>query len=552
MSNSRTLVCSMLAAAATVAAFGRATLAQPIRKANDIVSQVANLKVRGDPMGFRVPVNSLILSGSHHWQGIVRHPDPEKPYFYAVSSRVGCTELHVIRIGTSDSKSGYRMRSNRLDPGSQAIATGVDAADRVVNTIPLPDTHAGGMQAAGKYLAIPMCMHDPSCVPLEWQVEKIGIYDISDPANPVLARMIADGPQIPGGMAELAFAQRDDGTYFLVGAYGNELWHWTLSADLATFTFRGRPAIPAESWTGGGNGDAFQSYQLINPLGEVQADGTEVMYLLGLHNTSPSGILQDEAWLYRLVLASWGSITSYQLISVTPLSSRTSPESSQINANWAAGGSAWISPTGGLLLYGCEHNISGLNYSVTMSEYSDRSGDAPAIVPTDGCTAQVFLYTDTNFDGKVLTVDALDRERKNYNNLLLNHEGAGGFSNNVSSITWRLPPGCVLYLFGGVGQAGNYLALTGTGSFSDLANVNWTSGSGNCNNKIQSLAFTGGSTPAAARLLSPTAAAALNLYIDSLPCAMLKLGQGDYQGSAILNRPVEIRATDGLVRIGTP
>ncbi len=542
----------MLAASATLAAFGRVTLAQPIRKANDIVSQVANLKVRGDPMGFRVPVNSLILGGPNHWQGIVRHPDPDKPYFYAVSSRPSCTELHVIRIGTSDSKSGYRMRSNRLDPSAQAIATGVDAADRVVNTIPLPDTHAGGMQAAGKYLAIPMCMHDDNCVPPELQYEKIGIYDISDPANPVLARMIVDAPQIPGGMAELAFAQRDDGTYFLLGAYSNQLWHWTLSADLTNFSLRGQVIVPPEIWTGNGNGDAFQSYQLINPLGEVQADGTEIMYLLALHNTSPAGVLQDEVWLYRLVLSSGGTVTNFQRVSVTQVSSRTSADSSQINANWSAGGSAWVSPTGGLLLYGCEHNISGLNYSVTMSEYSDRSGDSPAIVPTDGCTAQVFLYTDPNFDGKVLTVDALDRERKNYNNLLLNHEGAGGFSNNVSSITWRLPSGCVLYLFGGTGQTGNYLALSGAGSYSDLANVNWTVGNGNCNDKIQSLAFTGASTPGAARLLEPTVSAALNLYIDSLPCALLKLGQGDYSGPTILNRPVEIRATDGLVRIGTP
>ena len=63
---SRIVFCSMLAAATTLASFGRAALAQPIRKANDIVSQVQNLKVRGDPMGFRVPVNSLILSGAYH------------------------------------------------------------------------------------------------------------------------------------------------------------------------------------------------------------------------------------------------------------------------------------------------------------------------------------------------------------------------------------------------------------------------------------------------------------------------------------------------------
>ena len=125
-----------------------------------------------------------------------------------------------------------------------------------------------------------------------------------------------------------------------------------------------------------------------------------------------------------------------------------------MNGNWAAAGGAWVSPTGGLLLYSCEHNISGLNYSVTMSEFSDRSGDSPATVPTDGCTAQIFLYTEPNFGGKVLTVDALDFDQKNYANLLPNHEGAGGFANNVSSLTWRLPAGCTARLYGQTGQTG--------------------------------------------------------------------------------------------------
>lgn len=556
--------------------------AQAIRKATDIVNQVRYLKVRGDPMGFRVPVNSVILSGAHHWQGVVRHPDPSHPYFYAVSSRAGCTELHVVRMGTSDSKSGYRIRSNRLDPGTTAIATAPPAADRVVNTIALADTHAGGMQAAGKYLAIPLGNHE-NCVPASDVYEsqpRIAIYDISNPHTPVLARMLHDEDDvdyypadttppntsdaynsIPGGLAELAFVQRDNGSYFLLGAFGSNLWHWSLSEDLSTFDQHGGVVAAANEWP---TGVAFQSYQLINPLNEEMTDGSEILYLIGLRNTTHGGIATDEAWLYRLVLATpdrandnrttnFGEITiaSISLVLKTDLTSRTAPDSPQINGNFSAGGSAWVSPTGGLLLYSCEHYISGLNYSVTMSEFCDRSGDSPASVPTDGCTAQVFLYTDTDFDGKVLTVDALDLAKKNFSNLFSNHEGAFGFHDNVSSVTWRLPAGCTARLYSQMNQEGPYLELSGAGSIADLDGVPWTStGGGNVNNLISSVAFVGNTTPAPSFILSPGPAMTLNFYIFPGPCAMLKLNEGNYPGPALLTNRGQISSTGGLVRIG--
>lgn len=543
--------------------------AQAIRKATDIVNQVRYLKVRGDPMGFRVPANSVILSGSHHWQGVVRHPDPNHPYFYAVSSRAGCTELHVVRMGTSDSKSGYRIRSNRLDPDAIAISTAPPAADRVVNTIALADTHAGGMQAAGKYLAIPLGNHE-NCVPsgdvYEYQ-PRIAIYDISNPATPVLARMLhdqddvnyypgwpdADPPfpaynSIPGGIAELGFVQLDNGTYFMAGTFGTNLWHWTLSADLATFKRVGIKSIDDFP-----DGVAFQSYQLINPLGEETGDGDEILYMLGLKNTTDGGITTDEVWLYQLELNANRAIDSLNRVLITELSSRTAPDSPQVNGNFSAGGSAWVSPTGGLLLYSCEHYISGLNYSVTMSEFCDRSGDSPASVPTDGCTAQVFLYTDADFDGKVLTVDALDFGRKNYGNLLSNHEGAFGFHDNVSSVTWRLPAGCTARLYSQMNQEGPYLELSGAGSIANLDGVPWTStGGGNVNNLISSVAFSGATTPAPSFILSPGPAMILNFYIFPGPCAMLKLNEGNYPGPALLTNRGRISSTGGLVRIGAP
>ncbi len=549
MNDSRTFI-GAIAAAAVLAATASTAFAQEIRKVFDPERQMAEMKLRGDPMGFRAPSSLVLAQGPNHWQGIVRHPDPEKPYFYAVSSRPGCTELHAIRIGTSDSKSAYRMRSNRLSPTAQAISTEVPAADRIVNAIPLPDQHTGGMQAAGKYLAIPMCFHQDCVTDPALQINKIGIYDISDAANPVLARMLLDdGNTIPGGLAELSFAQLDDGSYFMVGAGGEggqELHQFKLSADLLTFNDTSNPRVPDGIWP---DGYAFQSYQLLNPVDEIQTDGSEIMYLLGLRNTSGAGVLQDEAWLYRLrvVNRSFEAI-DIDLVSVTELTSRTAIESPQVNGNWAAAGSAWVSPTGSLMLYSCEHDITGLNYSVTVSEFSSRRGDVFAA--TDACTAQVFLYTDANFGGKVLSVDALDFNRKNFANLFLFHEGSEGFWNNVSSVTWRLPPGGTARLYNGVNGTGDYLELSGTGDIANLSNVEWSTAGGNVNDRIESVQFSSAATPAFVRYLSPMPAFFLTTHIDSRPCAMLKLSEGDYPGPAIIVSPVEVRAIDGLVRIG--
>lgn len=549
MNCSRTL-CGALAAAAVLAATASSSFAQEIRKVFDPARQMAEMKPRGDPMGFRAPSSLILAEAGSHWQGIVRHPDPEKPYFYAVSSRPGCTELHVIRIGSSDSKSSYRMRSNRLSPTAQAISTEVPEGDRIVNAIPLPDQHAGGMQAAGKYLAIPMCYYDDCVTDPALQVDKIGIYDISDAANPVLAQMFFDQNSIPGGMAELSLAQLDDGSFFMVGAGGEggqELHQFKMAADLSGFDDTSNPRVPDAIWP---SGQAFQSYQLLNPVGEIQTDGSEIMYLLGLRNTSGAGVLQDEAWLYRLRITNREfEADDIELISVTDLSSRTSPESPQMNGNWAAGGSAWVSPTGTLMLYSCEHDVTGLNYSVTLSEFSNRLGDA--FMATDACTAQVFLYTDTNFGGKVLSVDALDFNRKNFANLFLFHEGAEGFWNNVSSVTWRLPPGGTARIYNGVNGTGDYLELSGGGEIADLSNVSWTTGGGNVNDRIESVQFSSAATPAFVRYLGPLPAGDLNGHIDSRPCAMLKLSEGDYPGPATIGSRVELRAINGLVRLGT-
>lgn len=553
---------STVLACIAIASLGPSTHAQQIRKANDIVSQVQNLKFRGDPMGFRVPGTMPNLSGPNHWQGIARHPDPDKPYFYAVASGPGCTELQVIRMGTADSRSGYRIRSNRLEPDTTSNFTAPPSTDRVVNTIPLPDTHGGGMQTAGKYLAIPLGFHE-NCVtePYEQQ-PRIAIYDISRPETPVLARMLHDQDDvnyssgynsIPGSLAELGFVQRDDGSFFLIGAFGANLWYWTLSEDLSRFEHINAYTLPEEQWTGNGNGYAFQSYQLINPLGETTTDGSEILYMLGLQNFSNVGAGADYVWVYRMVLSSTSTVTSMVKVLQTEISSRTSPENIESNGNFAAGGSAWISPTGGLLVYSCDYYIRGLENSVTMSEFCDRSGDAPATVPADGCTAQVFLYTDADYGGKVLAVDALDYDQKNFLNLFVNHEGTLGFSDNVTSLTWRLPPGCVARLYAQMNQNGEYLELSGAGSISDLGGVSWTSsGQGNANNAISSVAFVGASTPAPVRYLSPAPAFIVSQLAPVSPCSMLKLTEGVYAGPAVFDRKLQIYSTGGIVRLGAP
>lgn len=527
--------------------------AQPVRQAPDVLGQFNQLKERADPMGFLIQPNFL-LSGGQHWQGIARHPDPNQPYLYAVANRVDCTELAVIRMGSNDSKVGGRLRSNRLGP-QQSIFTPPAPSDRIVNMIALDDKHAGGMQAAGKYLAIPMGDHCNS------NVERIALYDISDAEHPVLDRYLSEQDNqnyVLGSVGIVGLTQLDNGTYFMVTSRsGSELFFYQFS-ELTLIPSRMKSVtMVGTDWPAGSDLDySFESLQLVNPLGEDSNpfDSIEPIYMIAMRNQLSAGSGNNIAAVFRMSVESdldaTFTVSRPALQAERVLSTSTADDTAQRNGTFAAASGAWISPSGTLCLYSTEYYVTGLNHSTLFCEFSSRFGDYPGN-PIDACSAHVELSTGTNYTGKSLTIDSLDYLRDNYSGLA-NQDGAGGFANNVSSLTWRLPAGCFVRLYNNADFGGDYLQLSGTGELADLANIGWTTNpSVTCNDKFQSVQFVGNGTPAPIVIAAGSEnIATLPPLIFPLPCAMVKFSEGWHPGAAIFDRAVELRSMGGVAVIG--
>ncbi len=527
--------------------------AQTVRQAPDVLAQFDQLKERADPMGFLVQPNFL-LSGGQHWQGIARHPDANKPYLYAVANRVNCTELVVSRMGLSDAKVGGRLRSNRLGP-QLSIFTPPASSDRIVNMIPLDDKHAGGMQAAGKYLAIPMGEHCNA------NVERIALYDISDAEHPVFDRYLSEQPDenyVLGSVGIVGLTQLDNGTYFMVTSRsGSELFFYQFS-ELSLIPSRMKSVtMVGTDWPAGSDLDySFESLQLVNPLGEDSNpfDSIEPIYMIAMRNQLSAGSGNNIASVYRMNVESdlnnTFTVTRPSLQTERVLVTSTADDTAQRNGTFAAASAAWVSPEGALCLYSTEYYISGLNHSTLFSEFSNRFGSYPTN-PVDACSAHIELSTGPGFTGKTLTIDALDYLRDDYS-ALANQDGAGGFANNVSSLTWRLPAGCFVRLHNNANFGGDYLQLSGTGEFANLANVGWTTDpSTSCDDKVQSVRFVGNGTPAPIVIAAGSEnIATLPPLVFPLPCAMIKFSEGWHPGAAIFDRAVELRSMGGVAVIG--
>lgn len=542
-------------------------LAQPIPQATDVVNQFLQLKDRGDPMGFRVPVDlNLVLVAASHWQGIARHPNPETPYLYAVASRPGCATLVTIHIGTADSKSGGRLRANRLQPNMPSNLTSPPSDDQIVHTVTIDDSYGGGIQAAGDFLFIPMT---GPCGGMAR--ERIAMFDISNPAVPVFIRDLVDGDNtsvLLNTTGAVGVALMDSGKY-LMATLGNNpvlrLHAFDASTEVITDSTQADMSLlphgDFQPWPSGGNLDwGHQSIQLVNPLNDDENpnDIFETFYLICYRNTLSSGNGVNIATLYRLNVAEFTQNNEQMVYmdSIVPVAQRefqyaTTPDGATVNTNFGAASSAWVSPTGTLCMYSTEYYITGQNYSVNFSEFSGLFGDYPAGVFTSGCTAQVQLSTDSDFDGKTLTVDALDYTRENYAQLA-NHDGAFGFANNVSSLTWNLPPGCVARLYNNANFGGDFLQLEGVGSLSDLTNVPFSTNLLlSCNNRFQSMQFLGNATPASVQFPQPgSSISTLPQIIPQLPCAMVKFTGGSYPGSTVISQPAQLSAIGSLVILG--
>lgn len=128
-------------------------------------------------------------NASQHYQGIARSNGPGIPYLYVTrSGEGGCTigntgTLDVVELASRDT-SGERLRSNRLQLGTETKDTVPPTEDKTVKTIVFNDYwHPGGVAVIGDILAVAL---EGSSQPCDTSIpgSVVRFYDISDPSAP--------------------------------------------------------------------------------------------------------------------------------------------------------------------------------------------------------------------------------------------------------------------------------------------------------------------------------------------------------------------------------
>jgi hypothetical protein len=477
----------------------------------DASMQFGELKHHGEALGWINPETQGAPDPSmyDHYQGVVRYPGTGIPVFYVtqLDDDDGGIEggyLHVIQMGTR-STSGERLGSNLQAIGSDTEEMTPFSQDTWVRSIrfdgalviegsPFPAyRHPGGMAIADDVLFVPIDQPESSGDP----VGQIVLFDLrEDRLNPSPFRTIA----LDHAIDNLAVTGRPDGTCLIWtnGNGGNDTRFYRTShpdlRDPALQLIHLQNWDPASglfgtSWFKGAG--AHQSSTFIR-----EPDGT--LYLIGMRHPGGLPFLgEDWADLFQV------DELTHEIFTLTHIQSRHfycvydgggGPVDMRI-CNFAAGGSAYVSPSGELILYSIPHDDEdGFDPDIVrMGEFRHRDvnrEDSPlrlpradamgpyevdegGIVTLSGSGSPpadrpwVELYDDDGYRDRSIVVDYDVRhllELENFNHL-------DRFNDKTSSVRWRAPIGLDIYLYDDDHFRDRFIVLEGTGKTEAISNL---------------------------------------------------------------------------------
>jgi hypothetical protein len=424
----------------------------------DAVAAVNGLRDHGDVLGF-FPIGDPVTL-FNHWQGIQRLPGAGGRYL-AVSHSGTNKAFTVVELGSRNTE-GARFRSNRLQSNVSYPATPPPGSDRAITDAwfwDLSYTHAGGLQASGNLLAVPL-ESSPS-----GENGRVVFYDMATPWSPVRLPVSQSGQTMGVGTASLA--KLSDGRFLLIlgRANANTLeFYRSTDVDLRSAA---AGFVPLDTWSEGELrstlGDwEFGNYQNLDLV--TQCDGS--LFLVGTHLNSYNG--EDWIDLFRLTeeygQAVLTKVAKKHLYCGYPSPGYDSGTNRQCNLD-AAGG-VYVDPWGQLLVYGTEHDNDGPSGSVKMMEFRPT-------FPNPGCDSDinrafVELYDDSNFSDRGLMIDYPDYGKESYSNFSY----IEGFNDKTSAVRYCLPYGWRARLYEHANIGGGYRELNGRGSV-NLNNVSF-------------------------------------------------------------------------------
>lgn len=496
----------------------------------DVEGQFRDLKHHGEALGWVLPEaqGAADPSVSDHYQGVVRFPGDGTPVFYVTqrdnddSIRPGAANkggyLEVIRMGSRPT-SGERLRSNLLRIGLDTESTAPPPVDTWVRdfrfdgsivaggeVLPAYD-HPGGMAIVDDVLFVSLDQPHRTCilVPDECTYStaipgQIVLFDLRpDRENPTPLRFIPLNHPIDN----LAVLARPGRTHLIwVNGGGGEVtkFYETSTSDLrdpglSITELQDWSPGSSEDFDGAGEGwdegaDAEQSATFVR-----QADG--VVYMVMTRNTSGPASFDDIARLFRVDEKPGGG---FRLTRAGSRHMVCNFEGSGRICHFAAASSAYVTPSGELILYSVPHDDQdGFDPDfVRMAEFRHRDANregsplrspgadagGPYSVPEGGAvtlsgTASpaadrpwVELYGGAGFADRSIVVDYDARDLLEMDDFTgLDGPAGEGFSDKASSVRWRLPAGLEAVLYDLDHFGGAFIVLEGTGHTESIADL---------------------------------------------------------------------------------
>ncbi len=435
----------------------------------NVRAEFLKIRTHGDKLGFHhTQTPGSYGQASHsHYQGVQRFGN----YLAVTGSSSQAGEVLIVELGSRPTSG--KFRSNRISSNVPP------ANDRTVKVIQVSQrlSHAGGLQVAGKVLAVGVEGHGQS---------EVVFYSIENPKNPrelyrIARTQPAGGFNDPPSAGATALEKRQDGRFLLiVGRADSNVLDIYLSrnGNISTNTFE-----LVDSWHERelqGMDQEFGNYQNINLI--RQCDGQ--LFFVGLHkNIKIGGVVrggQDWADLFKIEVLPASQSGQSQTTSAQTVITKVANRHVYCRdmCDFDAGAGTYVHPTQGLSIYGIEHwRHHGL---VRLNEFrSVPTSYSPRLTKLN--QAWIELYDDHSYGDRSVIIDYIDRQLRNYKN----YDRVEGFEDKTSSIKWAIPRGWQYLLFEDKNFKGRKLALNGTGTVNAIPHL----GSRAWNDKVSSSRF---------------------------------------------------------------
>lgn len=468
----------------------------------DLVTQFSQINYFGDAMGFNrgVAEDAMLCK---HYQTVCRVEGAGQPYLILVRSgndTGACEgagddpgELIVVRMDSRGS-SGERLRSNKLQLDSRFADTAPYSQDAAVGSYRFdghddgdgqwpPFCHPGGSQIVDDVMFVAM---EHNWATGTEQDGGILLLDVSNPEDIAPIKFFDMDTKI--GVTAVTL-DPDTGRYLLLMTGGSFdsgeycVFYETSSGNLhdPNLTLNYLGAWNSDTDPDPGDDDKWGTgsleWQNINFVRDTNGD----LYAICLDNATMVTTSGDDwARLFRVLRTTNGNQHTFDLDFVAERNLKLNDETGPHMGDLDAGAGVYVSPTGQLIIYTCEHDNDGPEGSIRMGEFRNYNMNNSG---TDFCNGWITIYETTygwDDDGaKSATLDWQDRALEEWNNLSDFEDFSSdpdGWNDEAESVRWCIPPGRfgMLYAAPNLDPSEGEQYLDGTGHVMWISDLNTT------------------------------------------------------------------------------